>query len=64
MSLPAPMKPRPPAMDTAAASFALAIKRIGAQLMSGDVVHGYVVVRDESVSALLSCDGVDMFDSG
>jgi hypothetical protein len=30
--------------------------------MSGDVVHGYVAVRDEAVPALLLCDGVDMFD--
>jgi hypothetical protein len=32
--------------------------------MSGDVVHGYVAVRDEAVSALLLCDRVDMLDSG
>jgi hypothetical protein len=43
------MKPRPPAMEVAAASVALAIRRIGAQLMSGALVHGYVAVRDEAM---------------
>ena len=49
MSLPAPMKPRPPAMETAAARDALAIRRIGAQLMSGLVVHGYAAVREDAI---------------
>ena len=39
-SLPAPTKPRPPAWDTATARGAREIRRMGAQAMKGELVHG------------------------
>ncbi len=39
-SVPAPMKPSPPALETATASGAVEIKRIGADAMRGGSAHG------------------------